>query len=486
MVNIMAKHSQNPTQPETDHSRPIPARVSEECGLLHRLFSPVDIGLLVFFRIAFGGIMFWEMMRFCVHDWVQTHFIDPEMHFTYYGFGWVHPWPGIGMHVHVYVLAALALSIVLGLFYRVATVLFCLGITYLFLIDQALYLNHLYLICLVSFLLIFIPAHRIFSLDVLRNPQIRSETAPAWTLWILRGQVGMAYFFGGIAKLDTDWLSGQPMRMMLARRADRFPIISEYMLEDATVYFFAYGGLLFDLLIVPLLLWRRTRVAAYVLAVLFNMTNNWMFNIGIFPVMMIVGTLLYFPPERLRDRRKAANSGVAAAKSPLASSPPRPLQLATAAFLSVYILVQVLVPFRHFLYPGNVNWTEEGHRFSWHMKLRVKRAFAEFFAYDREGRQLAVAPLDTRVTSRQLRVMPGRPDMVLQYSHFLFRELDKQDRDPYAIQAVVQVSLNGRVPQLLIDPNVNLAAQARNLRHAEWIVPLTEPLPTNWTPPPIE
>jgi hypothetical protein len=450
------------------------------------LFSPVDIGLLVFFRIGFGGIMFWEMMRFCVHDWVKTHFIEPHMHFTYYGFDWIRPWPGIGMHIHVYVLAALALFIVLGLFYRVATILFCLGITYLFLIDQALYLNHVYLICLISFLLIFVPAHRSFSLDALRRPQIRSETAPAWTLWILRAQVGVAYFFGGIAKLDADWLSGQPMRMMLARRADRFSLVSEYMLDDATVYFFAYGGLLFDLLIVPLLLWRRTRVAAYVLAVLFHMTNNWMFNIGIFPVMMIVGTLLYFPPEWLRHRHGGATDGASAANSPHSIAPPRSLQLATAAFLSVYIVVQLLVPLRHFLYPGNVNWTEEGHRFSWHMKLRIKRGYAEFFAFDKEGWQLVVPSLETRVTSRQLRVMPGRPDMILQYSHSLFRELVEQGRNPDEIQAVVQVSLNGRNPQLLIDPNVNLAAQPRNLRHAEWIVPLTESLPTNWRPPPIE
>ena len=45
------------------------------------------------------------------------------------------------------------------------------------------------------------------------------------------------------------------------------------------------------------------------------------------------------------------------------------------------------------------------------------------------------------------------------------------------VRVVGLVSLNGRKPQLLIDPTVNLAAQHRTLGHKAWTVPLTEPFP---------
>ena len=39
---------------------------------------------------------------------------------------------------------------------------------------------------------------------------------------------------------------------------------------------------------------------------------------------------------------------------------------------SVFLLVQLTLPLRHYIYQGNVSWTEQGHRFAWHMKLRSK------------------------------------------------------------------------------------------------------------------
>jgi len=43
------------------------------------------------------------------------------------------------------------------------------------------------------------------------------------------------------------------------------------------------------------------------------------------------------------------------------------------------------------------------------------------------------------------------------------------------------VSLNGRQPQLLIDPNVDLAKERVGLLPARWIVPLSTPLGTKGT-----
>ena len=121
------------------------------------LFVPVDIASVVYFRIAFGAIMLWQMWRYIDSDWIQSYFLDPDFLFTYLGFDWVQPWPGIGLYIHFYVLAILALFILTGFLYRLSTTLFFLGFTYIFLLEQARYLNHYYLICLVSLLLIFVP-----------------------------------------------------------------------------------------------------------------------------------------------------------------------------------------------------------------------------------------------------------------------------------------------------------------------------------------
>jgi len=105
------------------------------------------------------------------------------------------------MYVRFLFLGVLAAFIMLGLWYRASAILFFLGFTYVFLIDQANYLNHFYLISLLSFMMIFVPAHRMASLDALRRPEWQASTGPAWSLWLLRFQVGVAYFFAELPRL---------------------------------------------------------------------------------------------------------------------------------------------------------------------------------------------------------------------------------------------------------------------------------------------
>src|SRR5258707_5572799 len=108
------------------------------------------------------------------------------------------------MYVHFAALAVLAVCIAVGFHYRISTILFFLGFTYVFLLDESRWLNHFYLVSLVSFLLIFVPAHRAFSLDARRRPHIRSSTVPTWSLWLLRAQIAIVYLYGALAKLNGD------------------------------------------------------------------------------------------------------------------------------------------------------------------------------------------------------------------------------------------------------------------------------------------
>jgi hypothetical protein len=421
------------------------------------------IAPLVYFRIAFGAIMFWEVLRYFHYGWIQHDYMDPLFHFTYLGFDWVRPWPGFGMVIHFAVLGVLALCILFGLFYRLSAVLFCLGFTYVFLLDQTHYLNHHYLICLLSFLLIFIPAHHARSLDALRHPRIRAAFAPAWSLWLLRAQIGLVYFFGGVAKLNGDWLHGEPMRTWLAARTD-FPLIGAWFTHPLAPYLFSYGGLLLDLLFVPLILWKRSRWPVLILAVLFHVMNARLFDIGIFPWLMLSATLILFVPY----------SNMKGIPSESKSFTRR--QSVIMAALGLWLSLQILLPLRHFLYPGDVNWTEEGHRFSWHMKLRDKTGDIEFIATDpAQDITWNILP-EAYLSPDQIEVMSTHPDMILQFAHYLAASLRQEGHADIQMRVMAYVSLNGREPELLIDPDVDLAAQPRNLFAASWILPLRQPL----------
>lgn len=445
---------------------------------LTSLWQPIDIAWLVFFRVAFGSIMLWEVVRYFAGGRIRRYYIEPTILFSYFGFDWVKPWPGDGMYFHFLLLGALAACVALGLFYRFAALLFAFAFTYVFLLDQSLYLNHLYLVCLISFLMVLVPANRAASLDARWGITRGSSTIPVWTLWLLRFQIGLVYFFGGIAKLNGDWLRGEPIRDWLTARS-AMPIVGPWLQHDSAAWFFAYGGLGFDLLIVPALLWKRTRIWAYAVAVLFHLTNAAIFKIGIFPWFMIAATTIFFEPTwprrwlgKFGDRIFASTTHNQRAVN---NTVPRHAQLLIAS-LGVYALIQLLVPLRHFLYAGDASWTEEGHRFSWRMKLRAKAADAQFFVTDTSSGQTRTIIPDSFLKPHQVDEMLARPDMLLQFAHHLAAQARANGAQNVEIRAVVRASLNGRSPQLLLDPSVNLAAIPRTLRSANWIRPLGEPL----------
>ena len=290
-------------------------RTAETSWLLRlrgRLFEPVDIASIAVFRMMFGAILFWEVWRFFEHGWIRHNYVLPKFHFKYYGFEWLPAWPGDWMYIHFAMVGVLALCVTTGFLYRITSALFLLGFTYWFLLDQTFYLNHLYLVVLLAFLLAVTPAHRARSVDARLRPRIRSSTIPAWYLWLLRFQVGIVYFYSGVAKINGDWLQGEPLRQWLPRRS-HYPLIGPWLADEWTAFFFSYGGLLFDLVVVPLLLWRRTRPWAFAAAVAFHVLNRCLFNIGIFPELMLAATLLFFSPDWPRKvcsernmRRKAS------------------------------------------------------------------------------------------------------------------------------------------------------------------------------------
>jgi len=427
---------------------------------MRRLFAPVDIASLAVFRVAFGALLLIEVLRYFAHGWIASKFIEPAFHFTYYGFDWVRPWPGAGMYVHFAALGLLAACVMLGFAYRAAAALLFAGWTYVFLLDQAEYLNHFYLISLFCLLLVFVPSHRALSLDARLRPSIASDDVPAWALGAMRAQMAIVYVGAALAKVSVDWLiEGQPMRLWLAD-IENVALARQKWVAVAL----SWGGFLLDLLVVPGLLWRRTRAVAFVLALGFHLANSVLFRIGIFPWMAIAATTLFLEPDWPRRAWRWARAGEPKPREPA-------LPRGTVILLSAWLAFQVLVPLRHWLYPGPVDWTEEGHRFSWHMMLREKRGTAAFHVTDpATGRTEVVRPAE-HLTQRQAAKMVARPDMILQFAHHLARR-----RAPARVEvrAHVYVAFNGRREQPLVNPHADLAAVRRSLRPAWWIMPLKE------------
>ncbi|MCZ6918335.1 MAG: HTTM domain-containing protein [Gemmatimonadetes bacterium] len=439
------------------------------------LFTAIPADSLIAFRIAFGLVMFGDAVFLLSRGYVDGYYTNPEFFFTYPGFGWVSPWPGNGMTVHFYLLAALALCIAVGLMYRVSATLFFLGFAYVFLLDQAAYQNHNYLILLISFIMIFVPAHRGYSVDAYYNTHLSTNTAPAWTLWLLRFQIGVVYVYGGIAKISGDWLHGEPLLRFLPGQTD-FPIVGRFFSRPEAAYTLSYGGLLFDLFLVPLLLWRRTRIAAFAAAVLFHLFNHTLFDIGIFPWLMIPATLLFFSPTwpRAIPRWSPGRGTSEVLPDQAFGTRPRRRKVVLAA-LGAYCAIQLLVPLRHHLYPGDVNWTEEGHIFSWRMKLRNKSAGGVFLVRDPQNDIEWQADARRYLMPHQIQRMFSRPDMIRQFAEHLSETIET-DSGNLEVRARISASLHGRPTQPLVDPTVDLAKVGFSLALAPWIVPLQYPL----------
>jgi hypothetical protein len=428
------------------------------------LFQPVDTAAIAVFRIVFGVLMLVATLRFFAHGWIADYYEMPTHHFSYYGFSWVKPWPGAGMYIHFGVMAALAVMITIGAWYRFSVVAFGALFAYAHLIDKTNYLNHYFLIVWLCLLMAFLPLHRTWSVDAWRRPAVRDVTIPAWVLWALRAQVGLVYVFGGIAKLKYDWLvEAQPMKIWLSANTD-FPIVGHLFDEPWVAYAFSYAGLAFDLMIVPMLLWRRTRVFAYVAVVVFHITTARLFHLGMFPWIMIACSLLFLPPSwpRRLFRRPAPMS----VSAPSSSRRPR----VVLALLGCYFALHIVMPLRHFAYPGDVCWTEEGFRFSWNVMVMEKDGSVELHITEPStGRRWEVMPTEY-LTRYQAKMMSTQPDMILQLAHIVADDFRSRGvRDP-EVRVDAFVSLNGRRRARLIDPEVDLARESDGLAPNRWIL----------------
>ena len=446
-------------------SEPLARRLRRE------LDKPTDVAMLVVFRIAFGLVVSVGAMRFIFEGWVERCYLTPTIFFKYLGFHWVTVWPAWGMYLHFGVVAVLGLMVAAGLFYRVSAALMFVAFTYLELIDVTVYLNHYYLVSLLALLAACMPLGRAGSLDAWRKPESRLDAFPAWCTALLRFQVGAVYVYAGLTKCGGDWLlHGQPLHLWLASRSG-MPIVGPYLDRAWLAVAMSWAGFLYDVTIPLWLSLRRTRLPAYLVLLAFHIAVGVLFNIGMFPFIMSTAALVFFPPSFARAfaaRVLKATPSESAAHGP--SAPAIRLGGVSYALMLAYVVVQVAMPLRHFMYPGNVLWNEQGMRWAWKVLIREKNGAVTYVVTRADGRREFVEPR-RYLTEAQAREMSGQPDLILQLAHHIADEFAARGHGPVQVRVEASVSLNGRRPKLLIDPAIDLAQVEDGIGVAAWILP---------------
>lgn len=420
---------------------------------------------LVTFRVVFGALMLFSTLRFIYLGWIEDHFINTTFQFKYYGFEWIPLLDPPYLYVLHGILCLAAIGIIFGFLYRISTVLFFLGFTYTQLIDLTYYLNHYYFVSVVSFLLIFLPAHRAYAWDNRNNPVY---FIPFWSVGLLRWQLALLYVYAGLAKINTDWLfHALPLKIWLPA-ADSIPFVGSIFAHAWTPWIFSWGGMLYDTFIPFFLMNRITRWPAYVFVWIFHLAVGLLFQIGVFPIVMIGLTPLFFSADW---HQKMLNTFK---KKTVALPHPSKL-IRVPRWVWFYLGFQLVFPWRYLLYPGNLFWTEEGYRFSWRVMLMEKAGTATFYIKDPKTGKEGMVDNGEFLRPHQEKQMSMQPDMIIQFAHFLAKYYQDKGIQSPEVRAEVYVTMNGRPSKLLIDPNVNLARVSDSWQHKTWLMPAPTP-----------
>tara|TARA_Y100000994_G_C15702959_1_gene446008 strand:+ start:2831 stop:4207 length:1377 start_codon:yes stop_codon:yes gene_type:complete len=438
---------------------------------------------LAVYRFFFGLLMMFSVVRFWTKGWIEELYLQPNFHFSYYGFEWIKP---IGDYTYLLFIICFisSLFVCIGFKYRLSIIIFFLSFSYIELMDKTTYLNHYYLISCISFVLIFLPANSNFSIDNL----IRSksyELVPKWCVDIIKLLIGIVYIYAAIAKINSDWLfSAMPLKIWIASKY-HFPIFGNTLLqEDWLYYFMSWTGMFYDLLIPFLLINSRTRIIGFILVIIFHMLTKVLFPIGMFPYIMIFSSIIFFSPKfhdniikylvNLLNRilhllKIKINQSIH-----LISIYQFTYKKTTFYILFIFIVFQLLFPFRYYLYPGELLWHEQGYRFSWRVMLTEKTALANFKIVNPEDNTFFYVDNSDFLTPFQEKQMSFQPDFILEYAHYLGDYYSKMNNQKVQVYVDCFVSLNGRKSQRFIEKNIDLYLKNESFKNKDWIIPLKD------------
>ena len=95
--------------------------------------------------------------------------------------------------------------------------------------------------------------------------------------------------------------------------------------------------------------------------------------------------------------------------------------------IGIYVIFQLAMPLRHYFIPGNVDWTGEGHRFAWRMKIQTRAINkCEFAIFDLDTKTIYPVKIDNHIHDIQKYFMVHYPKMILDFAHYLKKYAKKE------------------------------------------------------------
>ncbi|MHA7942262.1 HTTM domain-containing protein [Formosa sp. 3Alg 14/1] len=430
------------------------------------LFKHIDNSALIVFRIIFGLLCFLETVGAIFTGWIKRTLIDPDFTFSFIGFEWIQPLPGNGMYFYYAVMGILGLCIMVGYKYRFSAISFTILWAGCYLMQKASYNNHYYLLVLLSGLMAIQPANTYFSIDAKLKPEIERISMPRWCSIVFILQMFIVYTYGSLNKIYPDWLDTTVMAVLMRSKAN-YILVGDLLQNHIMHYFLAYGGILYDGLIIPLFLYKPTRKFAFFASIFFHLFNSFIFQVGIFPYLSLAFALFFFEPKIIhklffKNKKPFYNAGEIIV--------PKHKNLALGA-MSVYFIIQIILPIRHHFIQDNVLWTEEGHRLSWRMMLRSKSGHATYTIKNHTQNTTERVNLKEYLSPKQVRLASNKPDIMWQFSQRL-KSIYAAKGDSISVYVKSYVSVNGKPSKTYTNPEVDLAnVKWSALKHSDWILP---------------
>ncbi|MFT5104166.1 MAG: vitamin K-dependent gamma-carboxylase [Candidatus Latescibacterota bacterium] len=432
------------------------------------LFKQIDNTGLVLWRVVFGLLITIEGFGAISTGWVRRTLIEPDFTFNFIGFEFLQPLPGSWMYVYFALMGTFGVLITIGYKYRFSMFCYALMWSCVYLMQKTSYNNHYYLMMLLCWIMVFLPANRWLSLDAKVNPLLKSPAMPRWVLLVVILQVWIVYTYASLAKWYPEWLDGTVTALFMKGKSGYW-LIGDLLQLEWVHFTITYVGVLFDLLIVPLLLWKRTRVIGFSISVLFHLFNSIVFQIGIFPYMSIAFAFFFFSSETLR-KRFIPNKEIYVGNE-VRVPKYKPLLIGA---LTIYFIFQIGLPLRHWGFQDDVLWNEEGHRLSWRMMLRSKSGVLNVTVEDKETGERSTFDYKKLLSKKQRKSVKTKPDLLWQLAQRIKDYQAKGGKD-VAVYMDVTIRVNGGAYHQLLDSQIDLAAEEwHHFKHHDWIMPAPE------------
>jgi len=418
------------------------------------------------FRVFFGLLIFLESVGAIFTGWVKRTLVDPEFTFSFIGFEWLQPLPGNGMYFYFLLMGILGLLVMIGYKYRWSMLGFAVLWAGVYFMQKASYNNHYYLLMILSFVMVLVPANTYLSVDAKLNPEIKSIKMYNWQKWLIIGLMTIAYTFGAINKVYADWLNAIPVQQFMYAKAHYF-LIGDLLQQRWVHYVLSYMGIIFDALIVPALLYKPTRKYAFYCAIFFHLFNSVVFQVGIFPFLSLAFCLFFFEAETIRNIFLKQKELYTANEIEI----PKNAALIKYGVL-LFFAIQLLLPLRHWFIQDDVLWTEEGHRMSWRMMLRTKTGIITYKVIDKANQKADFIDVRKWVSPKQAGMLSTKPDVIWQFVQRLKTHYKKEGKtiEVYALNS--KISVNGKKYEPFVNPKVDLASVSWNpFKHSDWLLP---------------